>query len=86
MFANTQATSMDLSYFDTVNVTNMYWMFNNSTAKTLDLSSFDVSSVGSSARMFSNSKANTVYAKTQEIADWFDGRTSNPSTTEFIVK
>ena len=37
-------TSLDLSTFDTSNVTNMYYMFYNSSATTLNLSSFDTSS------------------------------------------
>ena len=34
MFQNSQATSLDLSSFDTSKVTKMGWMFNNSQART----------------------------------------------------
>ena len=45
MFQDSKATSIDLSSFDTSNVTNMYGMFQDSKVTSLDLSSFDTSKV-----------------------------------------
>ena len=41
MFYGTQATTLDLSSFDTSNVNNMGNMFWNSQATSLDLSNFE---------------------------------------------
>ena len=60
MFYNSQATSLDLSSFDTSNVTNMYGMFLRSQATTLDLSSFNTSNVIDMSGMFFNSQATTI--------------------------
>ena len=57
MFYSSQATSLDLSSFDTSSVTNMRDMFNRSQATSLDLSSFDTSSVTNMRDMFSLSNA-----------------------------
>ena len=48
---------LDLSNFDTSNVTNMYRMFNALTTISLDLSSFDTSNVTDMSWMFANSQA-----------------------------
>ena len=53
-------SSMDLTYLDTSNVTNMYRMFYNSSATTLDLSSFDTSNVTNMSWMFNDSKATSL--------------------------
>ena len=53
-------SSMDLTYLDTSNVTNMYGMFYNSSATTLDLSSFDTSNVKNMSWMFNESKATSL--------------------------
>ena len=53
-------SSMDLTYLDTSNVTNMYGMFYNSSATTLDLSSFDTSNVTNMYGMFNGSKATSL--------------------------
>ena len=45
MFNGSQATTLDLSSFDTSKVTSMGAMFQNSKVTTLDLSNFDTSSV-----------------------------------------
>lgn len=45
MFKECKAKSLDLSNFDTSNVTDMYFMFYRCQAKSLDLSSFDISNV-----------------------------------------
>ena len=60
MFHKSQATSIDLSSFDTSKVTDMNYMFSNSKATTLDLSNFDTSKVTDMNYMFSNSKATTL--------------------------
>ena len=60
MFYESQATSLDLSSFDTSNVTNMTDMFNNSQATSLDLSSFDTSNVTHMGGMFSISAATSI--------------------------
>ena len=60
MFSYSQATTIDVSNFDTSNVTNMSGMFNGSQATTLDLSSFDTSNVTDMRYMFSGSQATTI--------------------------
>ncbi len=55
MFYEVEAESIDLSSFDTSNVTNMSSMFSNSSVTKLDLSSFNTSSVTDMSEMFSNS-------------------------------
>ncbi len=57
MFSNSQATTLDVSNFDTSRVTNMSYMFWNSQATTLDVSNFDTSKVTNMSQMFSNSQA-----------------------------
>ena len=56
MFSNCQSlTNLDLSNFNTSNVTNMYHMFGNcSSLTTLDVSSFDTSNVTNMGYMFYN--------------------------------
>ncbi len=60
MFYNSQATSLDLSSFDTSNVTDMSSMFNDSQATSLDLSSFDTSNVTDMGVMFYRSQATSL--------------------------
>ena len=60
MFANSQATTLDVSNFDTSKVTNMSGMFYDSQATTLDLSNFNTSSVTDMNTMFLYSKATTL--------------------------
>ena len=60
MFSNSQATSLDVSNFDTSNVTNMLYMFFYSQATTLDVSNFNTSNVTNMYGMFSNSQATTL--------------------------
>ena len=60
MFHYSQATSIDLSSFDTSSVTNMSDMFSNSQATTLDVSNFDTSKVTDMSSMFYNSQATTL--------------------------
>jgi len=60
MFAYSQATTLDVSNFDTSNVTYMNIMFGNSQATTLDVSNFDTSNVTYMNIMFGNSQATTL--------------------------
>ncbi len=60
MFAHSKATSVDLSSFDTSNVTTMKGMFFNTSATSLDLSGFDTSSVTTMQYMFSSSSATSL--------------------------
>ena len=52
MFFNSKATSIDLSGFDTGNVTNMSGMFRSLQTEELDLSGFDTSNVTNMDSMF----------------------------------
>ncbi len=60
MFFNSAATSIDLSTFDTSNVTDMSGMFFNSAATSIDLSSFDTSNVTDMSVMFKDSAATSL--------------------------
>ena len=60
MFFSSQATSLDLSSFDTSKVNYMDTMFYDSQATSLDLSSFDTSNVTNMSGMFSNSPATSL--------------------------
>ena len=60
MFWGSQATSLDLSSFDTSKVNYMDTMFYDSQATSLDLSSFDTSNVTNMSGMFSNSPATSL--------------------------
>lgn len=60
MFHSSQATTLDLSSFDTSKVTNMSRMFYGSQATTLDLSNFDTSKVTTMYNMFYNSQATSL--------------------------
>ena len=60
MFYNSQATTLDLSSFNTSNVTNMNRMFYNSQATRLDLSSFNTSNATDMEGMFWISQATTL--------------------------
>ena len=57
MFYESQATSLDLSSFDTSNVTDMSYMFSRSHATSLDLSPFDTSNVADMNNMFSETSS-----------------------------
>ena len=86
MFGYTLVETLDLSSFDTSNVTNMSYMFFKSAATTLDLSSFDTSNVIYMDAMFGNSKATTGYARTQNDANKFNNSSGKPSGLTFVVK
>ena len=79
MFSNSQATTLDLSNFDTSKVTDMSYMFYRSQTKLLNLSSFDTSKVTSMSGMFSDSQATTLdvsgfnTSKVTNMSDMFAG-------------
>ena len=60
MFYSSQATTLDVSNFDTSKVTNMSYMFSYSKATTLNLSNFDTSKVTNMYYMFYDSQATTI--------------------------
>ena len=60
MFYKSQATTIDVSNFNTSNVTNMEVMFFKTKATTLDLSNFDTSKVIKMNEMFRDSQATTI--------------------------
>ena len=87
MFSNSKATSIDLSSFDTSNVTTMGGMFDFSAATEIKgLENFDTSKVTNMNGMFSSSAATTGYARTQEDADRFNASYDKPSGLTFVVK
>ena len=60
MFYNSKATTIDLSNFDTSNVTNMDFMFCESKATSIDLSNFNTSNVTNMSGMFYNSVVTSI--------------------------
>ena len=60
MFYNSEASSIDLSSFNTSNVTNMSNMFKNSMFESLNLKNFDTSKVTDMRYMFSGSKVKDI--------------------------
>ena len=79
MFSNSQATTLDLSTFDTSNVTDMTSMFYRSQTELLNLSSLDTSNVTSMSGMFSDSQTTTLdvsgfnTSKVTNMGDMFAG-------------
>ena len=86
MFDSSQATTLDLSSFNTSNVTDMRYMFADSSATTLDLSSFNVSNVSDIDYMFGWCSATIGYARTQADADKFNASSGKPAGLNFVVK
>lgn len=86
MFFGIAATNLDLSSFDTSNVTNMASMFFYSQVATLDLSSFDTANVTDMGGMFYYSITTTGYAKTCEDAARLNSSSNKPSGLTFTVK
>ena len=80
--------SLNLSSFDTSNVTDMSGMFEYCEATTLDLSSFDVSKLTRMSEMFEYCEATTGYAKDAQTAAKFNDSsvTNIPDTLKFTVK
>ncbi|HAO5827694.1 TPA: BspA family leucine-rich repeat surface protein [Listeria monocytogenes] len=60
LFGGNRATKLDLSNFDTSNVTDMSFMFINSAATNLDLSSFNTSNVTTMQSMFDSSAVTSL--------------------------
>ena len=60
MFTGSRAASIDLSSFNTSNVTDMSFMFYGNKSTSLNLSSFDTSNVTTMEGMFSGSKATSL--------------------------
>ncbi|WP_245792231.1 BspA family leucine-rich repeat surface protein, partial [Enterococcus termitis] len=60
LFYRSAATSLDLSKFDTSNVTSMYGLFYRSAATSLDLSNFDTSKVTDMSSMFRESAVTSL--------------------------
>ena len=88
MFPHCSLTSLDLSNFDTSNVTDMSSMFYGClNLKSLDLSSFDTSNVTNMSYMFYICiRLSTAYARTQADADKFNSSGGKESNVYFIVK
>ena len=80
MFQNSQATTLDVTNFDTSNVTTMSWIFGYSKATTLDVSNFDTSKVTDMRYMF----ASATYLKTIYVSNKFDVSKVTDSTFMFL--
>lgn len=87
MFWRCESAELDLSSFDTSNVTNVYWMFYDClNLKTIYVSNkFNTSNVTGAPRMFENATnlvggAGTTYnsSKVDKTYAHIDGGTSNP--------
>ena len=87
-------TSLDLSNFNTANVSNMEWMFRECTSLTsLDLSSFNTSNVTIMSYMFYNCKSltTTINIMSSNVSDYsnmfIDAATANGSqiTVNYIA-
>lgn len=72
MFSASQATSIDVSSFDTSSVTTMSWMFANSQATSLDLRSFDTSNVREMGSMFYRSQATILDLSSFDTSKVYD--------------
>ena len=84
MFRNSKAKNLDLSNFNTGNVTNMGGMFAESQATTLDLSGFDTSKVTNMSNMFQFSQATTLdisHFNTSKVTDMSDMFFMSQATT-----
>ena len=84
MFANSKATSIDLTNINTSKVTDMSDMFSYSQATTLDLSTFDTSKVIEMGGMFDSSQATTLDLSnfdTSSVTNMGDMFSSSKATT-----
>ena len=71
--ATSNCTEMDLSGFDTSNVTDMSYMFNNSAATSLgDLSGWNTSNVADMSSMFNGSRATSL-----DLSGWNTSNVTN---------
>ena len=77
MFGGSKATTLDVSNFDTSNVTNMISMFSYSKATTLDVSNFDTSKVTNMSYMFYDfTNLKTIYVSNKFNTDKVTDSTS----------
>ena len=84
MFANSKATSIDLTNINTSKVTEMGGMFDSSQATTLDVSNFDTTNVTDMKGMFANSQATTLDLSsfnTSKVIDMTEMFSYNQATT-----
>ena len=84
MFYKSQATTLDVSNFNTSKVTNMQGMFSSSQATTLDVSNFNTSKVTNMRGMFASSKATTIDLSnfdTSNVTDMSNTFSSSQATT-----
>ena len=84
MFADSQASSIDMSNFNTSNVTDMHDMFNSSKTKALNLSNFDTSNVVDMSGMFTNTDVKSLDLSsfnTSNVTDMHDMFNSCRATT-----
>ena len=79
-------TTLDVSHFNTQNVTDMSHMFDGCNRLTqLDLSNWDIGNVTNMDRMFSNCNNLTVYVKDQEMKNKIESFLGNEGVT-IVVK
>ncbi len=84
MFSDSQATTLDVSNFDTSKVTNMSHMFSDSKATVLDVSNFDTSKVTNMYAMFNSSQATALDVSnfnTSNVTDMTSMFMSSQATT-----
>ena len=84
MFSDSQATTLDVSNFDTSKVTNMSNMFSDSQATVLDVSNFDTSKVTNMYAMFNSSQATALDVSnfdTSNVTDMTSMFMSSQATT-----
>ena len=86
MFDRSEVTKLNLSSFNSSNVTNMSRMFYKNKIATLDLSSFDTSNVTSMSSMFGSAETTIGYGKTQADCDKLNASSYKPSGLTFVVK
>ena len=83
-------TNLDVSHFDTSNVTNMYGMFSGCQNLTnLDVSGFDTSNVRNMSNMFNNCSSLKSITAPQTVKDKIlntESNTNVPSSVTWIIK
>ena len=72
LFTNCKMRSLDLSSFNTSNVTDMRGMFENCKAQSIDLSSFNTSNVTNMHRMFKFCEAQSINLRSFNISNVTD--------------
>ena len=88
MFSSVKTKNINVSSFNTSNVTDMSRMFAWNDNIMLDLRSFDLNDNVDLTGMFTNSKSIIGYAKNETIVSKFNDSSviGIPSTLKFIVK